>query len=176
MKKINKEKMYIFFIVLLSVLLIGLFVLTTTGLFYKGEKKSNSSFEVGEAFVVEVEKTGSDILSFEFDASLLSGEFLKQTISIKNGSEEDFFVRAKVFLFTEMNDDTEVLLMTDENWSKQEKEYVFEGELLSFNTIGLCNALMIDETEQLVSSKRYILTICVETLSTKFDRVAIWGY
>ena len=73
MKKINKEKMYIFFIVLLSALLVGLFVLTTTGLFYKGEKKSGSSFDVGEAFVVEVEKTGSEVLSFEFDASLLSG-------------------------------------------------------------------------------------------------------
>jgi len=176
MKKINKEKMYIFFIVLLSVLLVGLFVLTTTGLFYKGEKKSGSSFDVGEAFVVEVEKTGSEILSFEFDASLLSGEFLKQNISIKNDSEDNFFVRAKVFLFTEMNDDTEVSLKTDENWNKQGKEYTFDGELLSFNTIGLCNGLLIDENEQLVSSKRYILTICVETLSTKFDRQAIWGY
>ncbi len=176
MKKINKEKMYIFFIVLLSVLFVGLFILTTTGLFYKGANKKDSAFKVGQTFVVETEKTGSEVLSFEFDGSFLSGEFLKQNISIKNNSEKDFFVRAKVFLFTEKNDDPVILLETDENWEKIGKEYVFTGKLLSFNTVGLCKGLSLDENKQLASSKKYILTVCVETLSAEFDRQAIWGY
>ena len=67
MKKINKEKMYVFFIILLSVLLVGLFVLTTTGLFYKGEQKSDLSLQAGKGFVIDVEKTGCEVMSFEFD-------------------------------------------------------------------------------------------------------------
>ena len=176
MKKINKEKMYVFFIILLSVLLVGLFVLTTTGLFYKGEQKSDLSFQAGKSFVIDVEKTGCEVMSFEFDGAFLSGEFLKQNILIKNSEDSDFFVRAKVEVFCENRCDLNVEVDVLEGWTRKENEYLFDGVLSASSTIGFCKGFSLDEKEQLESSKRYILTFCVETLSTEFDRVAVWGY
>lgn len=177
MKKIKKESMYIFFIVLLSVLLVGLFVLTTTGVFYKSREGSSSSFKVGESAVISVEKTEAKVLSFEFDGSFLSGEELKQNISIKNEGEKDLFVRAKITIFTGDNNDPNISLKSGEDWVVADGgEYLYEGFIPSLNTIGFCSGIEIGEETVLKSSNTYILTICVESLSTEFDRMAIWGY
>ena len=176
MKKIKKESLYIFFIVLLIVLLVGLFILTTTGLFYKGREGGENSFKVGTTAVISLEKTGCEVLSFEFDGSLLSGEFLKQNILVKNETSGDFFVRAKVVLFSEENDEGEIEIKTGESWTRFGNEYLFEGRLASLNTISFCSGFSLDKTFQLESTKTYILTICVEGLSAEFDRQEIWGY
>jgi len=178
MTKGKKEKLYIFFIVILSVLLAGVLILTITGVFYKGNNnKQPTMLNIGQSSVIALNGTEVKTLAFNFDGAFLSGEFLKQNISIKNISEKDLFIRANLTIFTGENDDPVLKLVTSEGWKLQEDgKYLYEGYVSSINTIGLCSGFIVSPEKQLKSSTAYIIVISVEGLSTEFDRMAVWGY
>ena len=177
MKKVKKDAIYIFFIVLLSFLFVGLLILSISGWFYRDSNDSPTMLKIGESSVITLNGTQSEVLSFNFDGAFLSGEVLKQNISVKNASDKDLFVRAKLTVFTGENDDAVLNLITSEDWKEQEDgRYLFEGYISSLNTIGLCSGFIVSPEKQLKSSDAYILTISVEALSTEFDRLSVWGY
>ena len=176
MKLEKKDKVYIFFIALLSALFLGLFFLTISGWFYNDNKKSETYLEVGSSAVIEMNGTETNVLSYNFDGAVLSGEEIKQNVSIKNAGEDDLFIRAKLLLFSSNHEQINVFFKTNFIWTlNADGYYYFEDRLESLGTIALSSGLIFSNEEQLASKADYILTIVVEGLSTKYDRIEVWG-
>ncbi len=151
--------------------------MSVTGVFYREDRGGDTMLKVGGASVINLEGNSSEVLAFNFNGAFLSGEFIKQNISIKNRGEKDLFIRAKLTVFTGDNDDPVLELKTSEGWKKQEDgRYLFEGYLSSLNSMGLCSGFEISPEKQLQSTSAYIIAITVEGLTVDFDRMAVWGY
>ena len=177
MKLEKKDKIYIFFIVLLSALFVGLFFLTISGWFYKDNSVSNTNLTIGSSAVIEVDRSSAKVLSYNFDGAILGGEEIKQNISIKNIGDEDVFLRAKISIFSSNHVDPVIYLKTNSSWIlNDDGYYYFNDSLKILNTIGLASAFIFSNEEELASKEDYILTIVVESLSVDFDKTSIWGY
>ena len=176
MKVGKRDSIYIFFIVLLSALLVGLFFLSISGWFYRDNKPAETSLIVGNSSVIYLQGTQSSAMSFNFDGAYLGGEKIKQNISVKNDSQKDLYLRAKLTIFSGKNDDPQIEINALSNWTKMnDGYYYFDGYVESLNTVGLLSSFQIASGAQLVSSSNYILVITVEGLSTEFDRTLVWG-
>ena len=176
MKHKNNEQIYIFFIVVLSVLFAGLLIMVLSGWFYKADAPAKTLLMPGGSAVMELKGTQSSVLSYNFDGSYLAGETLKQNISIRNGGDEDIFIRAKLTIFTGDNEDPNLDLGTSQMWTKSDDGYYyFDGNVQSLNTVGFITGFKLSEDSQLASSSNYIVVITVEALSAEFDRNLVWG-
>ena len=154
----------------------GLFALALSGWFYKDNKSSQTSLIVGESSVIHLNGTQTGLMTFMLDGSFLGGEKIKQNISVKNDSEEDLYLRAKLTIFAGNNKDPRIELNTSENWTKAEDGYYyFDGFVESMNTVGVLSSLQISSEDQISSGTDYILVVSVEGLSTEFDRNLVWG-
>lgn len=177
MEQKKKNSIYVFFIALLSVLLAGSVVLGLLGAYNKDIDDAPTSLKIGQSAVITLNGTGSQVLSYNFDGAFLAGEFLKQNISVKNNSEKDLFLRAKLNVFTGDGDDPVLNMQTNEIWKKQDDGYyLYEGNISSLNTVALASGFIISPEKQMKSDNSYILVITVEGVSTEFDRMAVWGY
>ncbi len=177
MEQKKKKSVYIFFIVLLSLLLAGSIILGLSGVYCKDIDDSPTSLKIGQSAVITLNGTGSQVMSYNFDGAFLAGEFLKQNISVKNSSEKDLFLRARLNIFTGDGDDPVLTMQTSEIWSKQDDGYyLFEEYVSSLNTVSLSSGFVISPEKQMKSDNAYILVITVEGLSTEFDRMSVWGY
>ena len=177
MKLEKKDKVYIFFVVVLSVLLIGLFLLTISGWFYGDNKKSGTNLEIGSSSVIEVDGMKTSVLSFNFDGAILSGEYIKQNISVKNSGEEELYLRAKINLFSANHKENPVFFKTNTSWTLfDDGYYYFSDNVESLGTTALASGFVVSNEKQLASKENYILTIVVENLPTRFDRLEVWGH
>jgi hypothetical protein len=176
MKTNRKESIYIFFIGVLSVIVAGLAILVFSGWIYRENRPVGTSLILGNSNVLNLNGTMSESIAFNFDGSFLKGEEIKQNISIKNNSEKNLYLRGKIAIFDGNNENTDIHLMTGNNWTKMvDGYYYFDGFIESFNTIGFISSFVVSGEKQLSSSSNYIMIITIESLSTDFDRTLVWG-
>lgn len=176
MKLEKKDKVYIFFIVILSVLLMGLFLLTISGWFYSDNRTGGTNLEIGNSSVIEVDGMDIGVLSFNFDGAILAGEYIKQNISVKNSGEDELYLRAKITLFSSNHKENPIFFKTNASWTLfDDGYYYFSDSVESLGTVALASGLVVSNEKQLASRENYILTIVVESLSTRYDRLEAWG-
>lgn len=176
MKISKKDRIYIFFIVLLTILFVGMFYIAISGWLYKDDALSKMHLKLGASSVIEVKGSQAQALSYNFDGAWLGGQIFKQNISVRNTGDEDVYLRAKLIIFSEENNDPKLSLVANDNWFLAEDGYLYAVESVgSLATIGLTSGLQISEENQLTSKTNYIITLQVESISTKLDRKSVWG-
>ena len=62
----------------------------------------------------------------------------------------------------------------DENYSLEENYYYYNNTLNGGDKVAFCRNLVLPKTNSFDGDKRYVLTICVETLDAEFDSNVIW--
>ena len=176
--KIDKSKAgWIFIVTVLSILLAASLYLGISGWFFRNEASYTTDLELGKTIQIVVKKNSATSASLNLDGSYLSGEPLAQIISIKNEDEaNDLFLRAKIFIYSGNGQTLKMDLMETANWIYNDGYYYYHGALAPQNKIALCSNIVIPENTDLVSSKKYIVSVVVESLDSQ-DRVEeIWGY
>ncbi len=177
MEQKRQNKIYIFFIILLSSLLVGSIVLGVLGIYDGDFDNTSTNLQLGATATIQIDGVGSHVLSYNLDGAFIAGDVLKQKILIKNNTEKDMFLRAKLNIFTGNGDDPILNMQTTEEWTKQSDGYfIYNDKIASLNTVALMNGLEIGEKKQMKSEKSYIIVISVEAISVDFDRTQIWGY
>ena len=73
-------KIYIFFIVLLSLSLAGSILLGVFGVYNGDVEESSTGIPIGETATIHVDGIGAHVLSYNLDGSFLAGEILKQRV------------------------------------------------------------------------------------------------
>lgn len=172
----NKEKIYIFIIIILAVAFVGLFVMSISGFFFANNPPTGTSLKLGDSAVIELNSTGTKEYACNFDGAILGGQKIKQNITIKNTGEKNLFLRAKLTIFTDKNEIPQIELVTANDWIKEDDGYFYySGNIGSLNSVGFISGIFLPENEQLKSSSNYIMVFTIESLSTEFDKTLIWG-
>ena len=99
--KVNKDNFGWIFTSCALAILLGLSIyLGITGWYFKTDKSYTTDLELGKTVQFEVDKNQSNAISFNIDGSYLSGDRLPQIIAVKNASDSNLFLRAKIFIYT----------------------------------------------------------------------------
>ncbi len=175
MKKLSKSTYgFIFAIVLLCILLAISLYLGISGWFFTNSAKIESDVSLGENLNFSVSDNGAETIGLTFVGSYLPKQKLSQNISITNISDKDLYVRAKAVVMLE-GGETDMSLGTTEHWQQEGEYYYFDEKLPSSNKIALASYLGLPD-KYFNSTKRYVLTIVVESLDASLDIKQIWGY
>ncbi len=177
--KVNKSNFgWIFACVLLFILLGISLYLGISGWFFKNDFSYTTDLELGKTVSIDVKKNQANAISLSFDGSYLSGERLPQILSIKNSdAEQEVYVRAKIYVCTGSNINTDMGLVETINWQYDENDnYYYFNDLLAPNEkVALCSHVIIGEDSSFVGHTKYILTVIFESLSKEMDVEQIWG-
>ncbi|MBP3431498.1 MAG: hypothetical protein J6K39_01410 [Clostridia bacterium] len=172
----KKERVgWIFAVVILSVLLVVSVFLGVTGYFSSIiYLKSNSDLVVGDSVSISVRPNQTSVVSFTFDGGYLSNENIPQLVQINAADlNSELRVRVKATVFG-LDENTDFEFITTSHFEQAEDGYYyFDDVLKGGNKITFCNYLKIPEDNDFSSGEKYILTIVVETLETKYDE-NIW--
>lgn len=135
--------------------------------------KSDSDLVVGDNVTIGVRPNEANVVSFTIDGSYLPGEKLPHTIQIGGedlNADVRVRVKAKIFGLEEENFD----FITTSHFEKADDGYYYYDDVLHGGSkITFSSYLKLPSNSVLVSDEKYILTIVVETLETKFDE-NIW--
>lgn len=175
--KINKGNFgWIFACVLLVIALVISILLGVNGWYFKNQQSYKIDMELGKVLSVELDKNSANSISVNLDGSYLPEERLPQVASIKNISDNDIFLRAKVFVYSSDFSNLEMGLVETVNWRYNQEDgyYYFDGTLPSQNKVSLCSHVYIQD-ENLASNTRYIVTFLAEGLSADEDAQRIWS-
>ncbi len=179
MKKDKSFFSWLFAVIILSVLLILSIYLGVSGWYFSNDKKQVTDFQLGNNIEIDTYKNSANSVSLNLSGSFISGERLSQIVAIKNFEQEgDVYVRAKSFVYSSSNEFQPISLVTTENWVFNENDgyYYFKNPLAAQNKISLCSSVYLDEQYTLSSSRTYLITFLVETLSVDHTIDAFWGY
>ena len=142
MKISKKDRLYIFFIVLLALLFVGMFYIAISGWLYKDDALSDMHLKLGNSSVIEVGGTQAQTLAYNFDGAWLGGQVFSQNISVRNAGAEDVYLRAKLVIFSENNIDPKMSLVSNDNWFMAEDGYLYSIESVSsLSTVGLASGI-----------------------------------
>lgn len=172
MKK--KDIAWLFSVIVLSVLLIVCIILGTTGFFSSVTYlRSASDLKVGETVNIAVMPNQSNVLSYTFDGGFFPDELIPQIVQISGEVlDSDVWVRVKAKVFGES--ETNFDFVTSEHFEKSEDGYYYFDDVLhGGNKITFCTYITTPKDNQFVSGEKYVLSIIVETLETKYDKT-IW--
>ncbi|MGN1201203.1 MAG: hypothetical protein ACI4R8_02945 [Candidatus Caccovivens sp.] len=167
---------WLFAVIVLSCLLVISVILGLTGYYFSvSYLYSNSQLVVGDQVTVTVEPNQSNVVSFTFDGSFLPNETIPQVVQISaTDLNSDCNVRVKAKVFGVKNK-IEFDFVTTEHFEKApDGYYYYDGVLNGGNKITFCNYLIMPKSEDFVSKEKYILTLVVETLESKYDVENIW--
>ena len=177
--KFSKENFGWIFTSFALALLLGLSIyLGISGWYFKTEMSYTTDLELGKTVQFGVKQNESNAISFNLDGSYLAGERLPQLISIKNLDEENnLYLRAKIYICTGDNQTLKMNMVETVNWTYQEDGYYYFNDLLTpQNKVALCSYVFIDEDTDLLTNKKYIVTVTVESLDESQDIAQIWSY
>lgn len=176
--KVSKENFgWIFSCVALAVGLIISIILGFTGMYCQNASTFLNDLKLGDNLQLEMRENQANSMSVNIDGSYLPNEKLKQDLFVKNFElEKDIFLRAKVYIFSTESKIINVGIDLAPNWkyNLQDGYYYYNGALAPQNKTILASNIIIDESAQLFSSKKYILTVLAESLSDKNQAENLW--
>lgn len=146
-----------------------------TGMLLGAKMNQVSSIPLGSNQVVSVKGTGANAISFDLSGGLLPSEKIPQIINIKNDGEEDVFVRAKAYVYTNDNGMVDLKLDTLDKWFYQDGYYYYGEKLKKAGLIGLANNLFLNGDYVFTNTKKYIANILIEALNANFSEEDYWG-
>lgn len=177
--KLDKSNFaWIFTCIVLSILLGLSLYLGISGWFFKNENAYTTDLEIGKTIQIDIGKNQANAVSLNLDGSYLEGERLAQIISVKSmEDEQDLYLRAKIFVYTSDNQTKKMDIVETVNWTfDNEDNYFYFNDILNPNNkISLCSYLIVGEGSKLISSKKYIVTVVIESLDKTQDVEKIWG-
>ena len=176
--KINKNNLgWIFACIGLSICLIGSLYLGLSGWFYKNTVNYATEFKIGNMQIVGLNNNQANALSLNFEGSFICDEEFPQIVNVKNISDEDFYLRGKVFINSRTNVTEEIKVETTTNWIYDDDSgyYYFNDKLIASGTIAFCSKIKLDKDISLNSNKKYIITFVFESLENKEDVTNIWN-
>lgn len=168
---------WLFAVIILSILLVLSFALGMSGYYYSiTYLNSNTDLVVGENVSIVAKPNQASVVSMTFDGAFLPGENIPQVVQIvSHDLEKDLKVRVKAEIF--YDEDVDVDFITNGHFQKAtDGYYYFDDNLIGGEKITFCNYLVLPKNSQFVSKQKYILTLVVETLESKFDAKGIWGH
>lgn len=161
------------------VVLLGISIfLGLSGWFINTDMTYTTDLELGKSVQIGIGKNEANAVSLSLDGSFLEGQRLPQIVSIKGTqSEEDMYVRAKIFVYTSENETKSLDLVQTVNWTYNEEDgYYYLNDLLSPNDkVSLCSHIILSENLNLNTGKKYLITIVAETLESGQNVKNIWG-
>ncbi len=171
----KKDIAWLFAVIILSAALIVSIVLGVLGYFssltFLGTK---SDLVVGDTLSIGVKPNQASVASMTFDGSFFPNENIPQTIQISaENLNADVRVRVKAKIFGAENETPFDFITTDHFEKAEDGYYYFDDILHGGNKITFCNYVVTSKDVTYYSGEKYILTIVVETLETKFDQ-NIW--
>ncbi len=176
--KIKKESfLWLFTVVLLSILLGISIYLGVSGWYFKTDVSYTTDMKLGKTVQLTVNKNQANSISFNLEGSYLSGEKLPQIVSIKNNDlSSSVFLRAKIFIYSSENQTLKLSLDSTTNWTYDPDGYYYFNDLLTLqNKVALCSNIIIDEETHLQTNTKYIVSIVVEALDENQDVESLWG-
>lgn len=167
---------WLFAVIILSCLLIISVILGLTGYYFSvSYLNSNAELVVGDQISVNVEPNQASVVSFTFDGSFLPNETIPQVVQISaTDLNSDCKVRVKAEVFGVKNK-VNFDFVTTEHFEKAPDGYYYYDDILNGgNKITFCKYLVMPNSPELVSKEKYVLTLVVETLESKYDVENIW--
>lgn len=177
MKKDKSFYGWLFVCVTLAVLLAVSVYLGVSGWYFKVENNLESDIVLGENVQIDISKNEAEGVAFSFSGSYLAGEKLPQNISVKNIDEErGIYLRAKVFVFSENATDSQVDIIENVNWQRENDGYYYLTQILpTSGKVSLCSYVVIGEESKFDGEKSYIFQVIVEALGEDENVEELWG-
>lgn len=171
----KKDVAWLFAVLILSAGLVVSIVLGVTGYFSSATfLSSKSDLEIGDTLVIGVKPNEASVASLTFDGSFLPNENLPQTIQINSENlDADLKVRVKAKLFGAEGENLFDFITTEHFEKAEDGYYYFDDVLHGGNKITFCNYFVTPKDVTFYSGEKYVLTVVVETLETKFEE-NIW--
>ncbi len=177
--KISKSNFGWLFACIGLVLLLALSVyLGMSGFFFRTENSYTTDLVLGQTVEAGLNKNQATSISLNFSGGYLPNERLAQVVSVKNNEDgQSLYLRAKAFVYTSQNQVTEIDVVENSNWTKNDDGYFYYNSLVSpLEKVNFCSYIILDSQEfKPVSWKKYILTIVFETLDSSADILSLWG-
>ena len=171
----KKDVAWLFAVLILSAALVISIVLGVMGYFSSITfLNSKTDLVMGDTISIGVEPNQASVASFTFDGSFLPNENLPQTIQINAlDLNADVRVRVKAKIFGAQGEET-FDFITSEHFEKAEDGYYYFDDILhGGNKITFCNYVVTPKDSNFFSGEKYVLTVVVETLESKYDE-NIW--
>lgn len=171
----KKDVAWLFAVIILGVALIVSIVLGTMGYFSSLTfLNAKSDLVIGDTLSIAVRPNEASVASLTFDGSFLPNENIPQTIQISSEIlNADVRVRVKAKIFGAEQEADFDFITTDHFEKAEDGYYYFDDTLHGGNKITFCNYIVTPKETTFYSGEKYVLTIVVETLETKYGET-IW--
>jgi len=175
----KKESWYIFFIILLSLLLIlSVYIFLSNGL-YRSTLVMPGQKTLGDAIKLELEDTGSFSKVLTFQGSTLQNFPINQEGYLKvKDNQSNCVARVKMYIFNSLQEEPVLIkgtLTTD--WTPADDGHYYYKYILTENLAFkfLHSITMPGDEFDLHSTDFYNIIITIETLPFESDFETIWG-
>ena len=162
-------------ILILSILLVASIVMGLTGFFCSfSVQEFVTDLQAGQNLNINVFANETSIQSFTLDGTILPGGKIPFVVQISAPeTENDVVFRVKSIMFGDPNEE-KIMFDVDENFSIEGDYYYYNNTLQGGDKVTFCHNIFLPRTDAFGGEKRYVLTICVETLDAEFDSNVIW--
>lgn len=171
----KREIALLFVSIVLGVCLAVSVILGLTG-FYSSVAYLNSPSDlvVGQTVSIPVKPNQASVLSFTFDGAYIPNENIPQVVQISaTDLNADVRVRVKAQVFG-LESDANFSFITPSHFTLQEDGYYYYDQILKGgNKITFCTHLITPLESHFYSGEKYVISIVVETLESKYDQ-NIW--
>ena len=150
-------------------------ILTFTGYFYSTGIGQTENMPLGETSVISLKENQSNSISFGFGGGILPGQEIPTTIDVLNDSENDLYIRAKVFILSKTDGVIEVEIKSAGDWIKRGEYYYFLEKVLPQERVNCLTAIQIPMEVMLEGRYIYNMNVLVESLSDYEDVQKLWG-
>lgn len=170
----KKDVAWLFAVITLALCLVVSIILGVTGFFSSATfMHSSTDLKVGDEVSIAVKPNQASVASFTFDGAFFPGEILPQLVQINaQNLSADLRVRVKAQIFGA--DENFEFVTTSHFQQEQDGYYYFDDVLHGGSKITFCTHLLIPEQSEFSCNEKYILSVIVETLETKFDE-NVWN-
>ena len=135
----------------------------------------DSDLIVGDFVNIPILPNQTNVVSMTFDSSFLPNENIPQTIQISGQNlNSDVKVRVKAQVFG-LEDGTFDFITTEHFVLDDDGYYYYDDTLKGGNKITFCNYVITPKENPHKSGEKYILSIIVENLESKFNVKEIWN-
>lgn len=167
---------WLFIVIGLSVLLAISVYLGLSGYYFSTAfLHSNSDIVVGDFVTINVLPNQSNVASFTFDGGYLPEEKISQVVQIEASDlNADVAVRVKAVVFGAEQESQFEFVTTEHFEEADDGYYYFNGVLNGGNKVTFCNYLKVPKGSKFVGNEKYVLSLVVETLESRFDVDEIW--
>lgn len=170
----KKDVAWLFACIVLGALLAVSLALGLTGFFSSATYLyTDTDLKVGDTINIAVKPNQAAVAALTFDGAYLPNEKIPQTIQINaENLNTDVYVRVKSKVFGKGENHFD--FVASQHFEKAEDGYYYYDQALSGgNKITFCTYLLTPEDGTYVSQEKYVLSVIVETLETKYDK-NIW--